>query len=156
MRGPFTFTKDRAEPRTGARRDLQKERFGAYFPRVFAYVCPGTRDEAAARQVVAAAFVETFALPDLREEEFEVELFQAARRLASSGEFRARRHADGLNAREREVISLVFDAQLDRAQIGRVLAIREETVIAALMRGLRKIQAHRPAEGAGATVPSYS
>src|SRR3989304_966897 len=47
---------------------------------------------------------------------------------------------DSLNRREREALSLVFDAGLTREQIARLFRIRESTVSALLMTGLRKLK----------------
>lgn len=143
-------------PKTGARRELQKERFGAYFPRVFAYALCTSGDEDAARDITIVTFSDVFAMPDMREEEFEFVLFRTARQVVSSHAPRVRRRGDGLSAREREVISFIFDAQLDRAQVARVLGIRDETVVATLLRGLRKLKIDAGASGAGAPVPSFS
>jgi hypothetical protein len=54
------------------------------------------------------------------------------------------------------VISLLFDAQLDRAQIGVLLGIRDEVVATTLVRGLRKLRTSFASSGAGAAVPSFS
>ncbi|HVP04700.1 MAG TPA: sigma factor-like helix-turn-helix DNA-binding protein [Dehalococcoidia bacterium] len=127
-------------PQIGSRDGLKKERFADYFARLFAYACGATGDDEAARDVAVAAFTEVFAMPDLRESEFELVLFGGARRLCASGEYRLRRHNDGLSPRERDVLSLVFDGKLAGPQIGRLLGIRPETVSATLTRGLRKLQ----------------
>ncbi|GAG26798.1 unnamed protein product, partial [marine sediment metagenome] len=47
---------------------------------------------------------------------------------------------DPLSPREREVISLVFDAGLTREQIARMFRIRETTVSSVLLTGLRKLK----------------
>lgn len=145
------------QPRTGARRDLRQERFTAYFPRLFAYACGATGNDEAARDVAVAAFTSTFSMPDMREAEFEVALFKATRDLCSNGEYRVRRHNDGLTPRERDVISLVFDAQLDQAKIAELLGARAETVSVALARGLRKLRTRlAPEPATGSALPSFS
>ncbi len=143
-------------PKIGGRSEVQSERFGAYFPRLFAYACAATSDEEAARDVVVAAFSEAYARDDATDDEFELDLFRTARAICQSGEYRASRHNDGLTPREREVLSLVFDAQLDRAQISALLAIRQEAVGATLVRGLRKLRTTFGSSGSGAAIPSFS
>ena len=128
MRG-LKFSRPTGEgPKAGARREVHSERFAAYFPRLFAYACAATGDDEAARDVVVSAFSEEFSRAD----------------------------NDGLTPREREVISLLFDAQLDRAQIGVLLGIRDEVVATTLVRGLRKLRTSFASAGAGAAVPSFS
>jgi DNA-directed RNA polymerase specialized sigma24 family protein len=156
MRG-LKFSRSTDEgPKTGARREVQSERFAAYFPRLFAYACAATGDDEAARDVVVSAFSDAFSRSDTREDEFEIDLFRTARAICQSGEYRVRRHNDGLTTREREVLSLLFDAQLDRAQIGVLLGIREEVVAKTLVRGLRKLRTSFASSGTGAAVPSFS
>jgi DNA-directed RNA polymerase specialized sigma24 family protein len=156
MRG-LKFSRSTGEgPKAGARREVQSERFAAYFPRLFAYACAATSDDEAAREVVVSAFSDAFSRADIREDEFEIDLFRTARAICQSSEYRARRHNDGLTPREREVISLLFDAQLDRAQIGLLLGVRDEVVATALVRGLRKLRTSFASSGAGAAVPSFS
>jgi DNA-directed RNA polymerase specialized sigma24 family protein len=156
MRG-LKFSRSTDEgPKVGARLGVQSERFAAYFPRLFAYACAATGDDEAARDVVVSAFSEAFSRADTREDEFEIDLFRTARAICQSGEYRARRHNDGLTHREREVISLLFDAQLDRAQIGVLLGIRDEVVATTLVRGLRKLRTSFASSGAGVAVPSFS
>ena len=128
-------------PKLGGRRDLQRERFGNYFPRLFAYACAATGDDEAARDVVVASFTDVYSMPDMRSDEFEVALFRAARELCGSGEYRLRRHNDGLSPRERDVISLHFDAQMSRTQISTLLGLQQDAVALTLMRGLRKLRA---------------
>jgi DNA-directed RNA polymerase specialized sigma24 family protein len=152
----LTFGKTE-RPKTGARRDLRAERFKEYFPRLFAYACSVTGADEAARDVTATAFSSAFAMPDMREAEFEIALFKAARDLANSGEYRLRRHNDGLTPRERDVISLVFDAQLEQAKIAELMGVGSDTVSITLAKGLRKLQEKLAPEPAGtAVLPSYS
>jgi DNA-directed RNA polymerase specialized sigma24 family protein len=156
MRGlKFSRTADEG-PKTGARREVQSERFAAYFPRLFAYACAATGDDEAARYVVVSAFSDAFSRADAREDEFEIDLFRTARTICQSGEYRVRRHNDGLTPQEREAISLLFDAQLDCAQIGVLLGISEEGVATTLVHGLRKLRISFASPGAGAAVPSFS
>ena len=135
---------------------MQRERFGAYFPRVFAYSLVVTGEEAAAKEMTTAAFAEAFALPDMREGEFEVEVFRIAREMGQQAEVRTK-GTDGLSTRERDVISLIFDAQLNREQIGLVLGVKPETVVATLFRGLRKLKAEmKSTANKGSPIASYS
>jgi DNA-directed RNA polymerase specialized sigma24 family protein len=155
MRGLKSSRSTDEGPKAGGRRELRSERFTAYFPRLFAYACAATGDDEAARDVVVFAFSEAFSRADTREDEFEIDLFRTARAICQSGDYRVRRHNDGLTPREREVISLLFDAQLDRAQIGMLLGITDEVVAATLVRGLRKLRTSFVSAGAGAAVPSF-
>jgi DNA-directed RNA polymerase specialized sigma24 family protein len=144
-------------PRAGARKEVQSERFGKYFPRLFAYSCAATGNDEAARDVAVTAFSEAFARPDMREEEFELDLFRTARAVCQSGEYRLSRHNDGLSPRERDVVSLLFDAHLNRLQISALLGIDEPTVAATLVRGLRKLRTSLTTGTApAAAVPSFS
>jgi DNA-directed RNA polymerase specialized sigma24 family protein len=144
------------EPVTGARRDLRQERFTAYFPRLFAYACAATGDDEAARDVAVAAFSSIFEFPDMREADFEIALFRHARDLCSNSEYRVRRRNDGLSPRERDVIALVFDGQLDGQRIGELLHVRPDVVSMTLMRGLRKLRTRLDAGTSGSAVPSFS
>lgn len=149
----LTFGKKAQHPKTGHRRDLRAERFKAYFPRVFAYACSVAGDDEAARDVTVGAFASTFTLPDMREPEFEIALFRAAQEEAN----RHNRHKDGLTARERDVIALVFDAQLEQAQIAELMGVSTDTVSITLAKGLRKLQSRLDPEPAGSpALPSYS
>jgi len=154
MAGIFSRSKNQAGPKVGARRSVQRERFGAYFPRLFAYCFAATGDEKSAQDAVATAFAGVFTLPDMREEDFEIELFRAARQF--SREQGHAHYTDGLNSREREVISLLFDAQLNRDQVSEILNIREETVVNTLLRGLRKLRPEDVKASAGNPVASLS
>ena len=93
--------------------DVRRARFGAYFPRLFAYAQASTGDDRRARDVVVEAFTRAFSQPeDLGDEEFRAVLFGLTRQLCHGGPHR--RPGDRLSAREREVISLMFDGQLRR------------------------------------------
>jgi len=131
------------EARAAGRRVLHEGRFGGYFPRLFAYGLAVSGSEKAARELAVAAFCETLIARDTRDSGFEVELFRAARELAAK--MRMKRDRDGLSAREREVISLIFDAQLDRDRAGQVLGLKPDAVVATLMDGLRKMRGRFPA-----------
>ncbi len=146
-------TKERQQPRVTARKDFQQSRFEAYFPRVFAYALCAAGDEDTARAITINAFSEAFLLPDMREDEFEMEIFRIARQVARSSSRAPVRQSDGLTGRERDVISLVFDAQLHRDQVGSLLSLRPETVLGIMLKGLRKLQDPLPASAAPPVVP---
>ncbi len=116
--------------------------FGAHFPRLFAYTRSCVRDDAAAGQIVAEAFCRAFArLPDASDDELRLALFADARQLCAAATTRGEQAGDPLSAREREVLALLFEAQLSRREIGRLLRMKEQAVNCALLRGLRKLRA---------------
>ena len=116
--------------------------FGAHFPRLFAYTRSCVRDDAAAGQIVAEAFCRAFARhPDAPDGDLRLALFAAARRLCAAATTAHAQVDDPLSAREREVLSLLFEAQLSRGEIGRLLRMKEQAVNFALLRGLRKLRA---------------
>lgn len=122
-------------------REQQARRFAGCFPRVYAFTLAMTDDETASRDLATAAFAETFTLGEMTEQEFVVELFRQARELARRAP--GTTHRGLLNAREREIISLTFDAKLSREQISLVLGVTADGVAAALLKGLRKLEAAR-------------
>jgi DNA-directed RNA polymerase specialized sigma24 family protein len=129
----------------------QRARFGAYFPRVFAYVQHRVGDEATTRELVTESFVRVFSRPeDLREDEFRLALFGTARDLLDG--VRVPPVAEGLTDRERDLVSLMFDGLLSRAEVATLLDVREETVTAELVRALKKLQSSRRN---AAAVPSF-
>jgi DNA-directed RNA polymerase specialized sigma24 family protein len=130
----------REKPRTGARHDLRERRFQTYFPRLFAYLCTTAGDDETARDLAVHTFTEAFSFPDMREHEFELHLFRLARALSQHPRMRRPQLTDGLTVREHEVISLVFDAQMERTQIAQVLGVTGDTVASSLVSGLRKMQ----------------
>ena len=142
-------------PHATARLEIRQNRFLSYFPRVFAYALGTTGDEKAAKEVTIAAFARAFSLPDMREHEFEVEVFRSARESGRAPVSRNRQSSDGLTPREREVMSLVFDAQLNRDQVARLLSLRPETVLGVLLKGLRKMRDPMPASRSHA-VPGFA
>ncbi len=122
-------------------RDIRRERFGAYFPRLFAYVCSVVGDEARARETVVESFTRAFAhRSGLSESEFPIVLFGHARDLCRTEPPSRVPPVDGLSVREREVIGLLFDAKLSRDQICSLLRIRSDAVLSALIHGLRKLR----------------
>ena len=118
------------------------ERYSTYFPRLFAYVRSCVGGEMPAQDIVIQAFNRAFDHPRSADEDcFRSVLFRTARRLCRPALKQARvDDGDSLNAREREALSLVFDAGLTREQIRRLFRIRESTVSALLMAGLRKLK----------------
>lgn len=120
--------------------DRHRSRFGKYFPRLFAYVHSTAQDEARAQEIVAEAFTQTFASHDVADdEEFRIWLFALARRILRSAESAA--DPDGLDSRERDVVSLLFDAQLTHREVGTLLSISEDMVASTLLKALRKLRA---------------
>ena len=118
------------------------ERYNAYFPRVFAYVHTCVGGEMPAQEIVVTAFYRAFERAGRAgEDQFQAVLFRTARRLCRPA-LKERKSDDGdsLNQREREVLSLVFDAALTRDQIARLFRIRETTVSSLLVTGLRKLK----------------
>jgi DNA-directed RNA polymerase specialized sigma24 family protein len=119
--------------------ETQRSRFGTYFPRVFAYVHHRTGDEGTTRELVAEAFARVFSrAEELKEDEFRLALFGAARELCDGVRGPS---AEGLTERERDLVSLLFDGQLDRGEVACLMDVREETVTAELVRALKKLRA---------------
>lgn len=130
--------------------DARRARFGAYFPRVFGYVQHRIGDENAAREIVVESFTQVFSGRELREEEFRLALFGTARRLCGTG--RARNTAEEcLTPRERDILALLFDAQLSRDEAALLLETQEASVTAEFVRALKKLRS-----GTGSQViPSF-
>ena len=131
--------------------EARRGRFGAYFPRLFAYVQHSTGEESVTLEVVAEAFAGVFSrVPELREDEFRLALFGAARDLCEDRRA-PRAPEETLTPRERDVISLLFDGQLSREEVACLIDESEEAVTGVLVRALRKLRA-----GLGqSTVPSF-
>ncbi len=130
-----------------------KERYNAYFPRLFAYVRSCVGGDMPAQEIMVQAFYQAFRRAGGRDEDrFRTVLFRSARRLCRPT-LQDHRPEDGdpLNASEREVISLVFDAGLTREQIARLFRIRPTTVSSLLMAALRKLKEQTSA----AAAPAY-
>ena len=120
----------------------QRDRFGTYFPRVFAYVRSSISEDARSRDIVIEAFASVFSRGGrLSDEDFPIVLFSVTKDLCE----KSRDNMDGvrgvLTDPEREVLALMFDAQLTSGQVGDVLQIREDSVASTLVDGLRKIKA---------------
>jgi DNA-directed RNA polymerase specialized sigma24 family protein len=118
------------------------ERYRTYFPRLFAYVRSCVGGEIPAEDIVIQAFSRAFAHPGGADEDhFRIVLFRTARRLCRPALNQPTIDRDDtLNTREREILSLVFDAGLTRQQIAQLFRIRESTVGTLLMTGLRKLK----------------
>lgn len=125
--------------RSGIDQEGRRNRFDAYFPRVFAYVQHCAGDETVTREMVTEAFARAFARAgQLAEEDFRLALFGAARELMDLiGGPSAR---EGLTLRERDVVALLFDGLLDQCEVARLLSIGEEAVTAELVRALKKLR----------------
>ena len=119
----------------------QRERFAKHFPSVFAYVHAWAPDDERCREIVVEAFARVFNRGTLlNDEDFPVALFSVARDLCEGWRINSRVSNGGLSAPEREVLALLFDAQLTRGQVGRLLKLREDTVVSTLVRSLRKLK----------------
>lgn len=118
----------------------ERNRFDSYFPRVFAYVQHFTGDEDATRELAALAFTRVFGqTKQLRDEDgFRLALFRIARDLVET--VRSLSNEEGLTDRERHLVSLLFDAQLNHKEVAILLHIREEAVAVELMGALRKLR----------------
>lgn len=135
-------------PEDGAERQLRRERFGRYFPRLFAYASTLIGHDGAAAEVVIESFTRVFArYPHLADADFAVVLFGFARDLCRAVSAR-RQSDDGLSFRERDVISLVFDAQLSRTEIASILGAKDQAVGHVLLKGLRKLRESASARAA--------
>ena len=123
----------------GVEDEARRSRFGSYFPRVFAYVHHRSGDEGTTRELVAETFARVFSRSDdLREDEFRLVLFGTAREMCDTVRVPP---AEGLTERERDLVSLLFDGQLERSEVARLLDVCEETITAELVRALKKLRA---------------
>jgi DNA-directed RNA polymerase specialized sigma24 family protein len=122
-----------------------RRRFARYFPGLFAYVRAMSDDYSTAVDTVVAAFEAALAEPHTDEDAFVLSLFRNARAL---GSVRSTVH----DTREREVLSLTFDARLTREQVSTLLALPVDEVVSTLLRGLRRLRTlSAAAEAAGDT-----
>jgi len=131
--------------------ETRRDRFGAYFPRVFAYVQHNTGDEGVTRELVAEAFTRAFSMSgESKEGEYRLALFRAARELCEGARVPTPAE-ECLTPRERDIISLLFDAQLGRGEVASILEMEEAAVTPELVRALKKLRA-----GLGpSAVPSF-
>ncbi len=129
-------------------------RYDEYFPRVFAYVHSRVAGDLTTQDIVVQAFSRAFSRAGASDEErFRTELFRAARQLCRPALKDGKSdEGDALNARERDVISLVFDAGLSRDQIARLFRIRGKTVTSLLTTGLRKLKEETSPAAAAASL----
>jgi DNA-directed RNA polymerase specialized sigma24 family protein len=119
--------------------EIRRERFGKYFPRLFAYAHTLVGDEAAAKAIVIDSFTQALDLPTHPgDEEFLFAIFNHARDLCRGGNATQKEH---LSQRECEVIALLFDAQLSRRQICTLTCMKEEALNGALLKAFRKLRA---------------
>jgi len=117
-----------------------RRRFVEYFPRVFAYAYSWTMDEEKSREVVIEAFARSLSRRAAKnEDDFAVVLFSATRDLCSGVRSISGQTNPWLSDPEREVLALLFDAQLTRQQVGSLLTVPEESVVTMLVNGLRKL-----------------
>lgn len=119
----------------------QKERFAEHFPKVFAYALSWTGDEEHSREIVIEAFARVFSRgTPAHPEDFTVALYGTTRDLCSGARKVSKQAEGGLNDPEREVLALLFDAQLSRGQVSSLLKMPEDTVVTTLVNGLRKLK----------------
>ncbi len=129
--------------------EVRRERFGAYFPRLFSYVRSSIGEDSMAHEIVAESFATVFAgFGDVKDEEFRIALFGVARDLCLES---AKPRADDLSAREHDVVSLTFDAGLSGSETAGLLEASEESVGIDLLRALRKLRG----QAGGAPLPSF-
>lgn len=121
--------------------DMQKARFAEHFPKLFAYVLSWTGDEKVSRDIVIEAFSRVFgrATP-ASDEDFAIALYGVTRDLCSGVRKSYAQGSNDLNDPEREVLALLFDAQLTRGQVSSLLKMPETKVAATLVNGLRKLK----------------
>jgi hypothetical protein len=117
--------------------DSPRQRFSRHFPRLFAYTYGVTGDEEKATETTIASFSHVLNAQLLNEHDFTLALYTAARKLTSKQQAAI---DDSLNDAEREVISLLFDAQLPRADVSELLGIDGEALLATLIGGLKKLR----------------
>jgi DNA-directed RNA polymerase specialized sigma24 family protein len=139
--GLFKHRQEMAHPQR-ADMGTTAERFNAYFPRLFAYVRCCVGGDVPAQDIVVDAFSRALRkAADASEEDFLAVLFRTARKLCRPAlEQDGTARDDTLTPKEREVVSLVFDAGFTREQIARIFHIRETTVSSLLLTGLRKLK----------------
>lgn len=123
-----------------------RQLYTTYFPRLFAYVlsCLGD-DRGAAEEMTAEVFERALRRrsSDGDERAFRLALFSTAHRLCWPV-LKKGRPGDPLEAREREIIALTFDAQLPPGEIATILRASRGSVTGALMSGLRKLRDQTP------------
>jgi len=120
-----------------------RERFGAYFPRLFAYVRSWTGDDAAASDITVEAFCRAFGRPAASPAEFRSSLFSAAFQLCRRLRPAAPR-GDGLSRQERDLLGLLFDARLSRDEVSALLNADRRSVTSTLISGLAKLRKSAP------------
>jgi DNA-directed RNA polymerase specialized sigma24 family protein len=123
--------------------DRVNRRFDEHFPRLFAYLRTCVGGEIPAQDIAVKAFSQAFrqTSESTGDDEFRTVLYRAARRMSRPALRDKHSHDDALTTREREIISLVFDAGLSRGQIAYMFHFRESTISTLLMSGLRKLKA---------------
>jgi DNA-directed RNA polymerase specialized sigma24 family protein len=126
----------------GSVEEALRRRFAEFFPKVFAYVYSRTMEEERSREVVIEAFARAFSRRATgSDDDFAVVLLSVTRDLCSGVRSTSRATDAALNDPEREVLALLFDAQLTRRQVGSLLTMPEESVVTTLVNGLRKLKA---------------
>lgn len=128
--------------------DMRRDRFSRYFPRLFSYAYGLTGDAETAKDATVAAFATVLKEDQLTEPDFAHALFTAARHLCLKHRSPSR---EGLTAIEQEIVTLLFDAQLSRAEVEQLLGVGPETVVTTLVSGLKKLRAFSPPPSQPAT-----
>jgi len=109
-------------------------------------------NEAHARKVVIETFSQVFAHPaHLSDQQFSMAVFSLARSLCRDARPDGRRNDGDLLGSEREVLSLLFDAQLSRGEVGMVTGLEDEEVRAEMVSGLRKLRG----PNGGSIIPAF-
>jgi hypothetical protein len=119
----------------------RKALFQTYFPRVFAYAHALTDDDAKAKEIVVECFARVFApAKAFSDGEFPAALFGIAHAICQKLGAQRPELEDDLNARERQIMALVFDAQLSRPQIVSLLGVEDGDIGSILLSGLTKLR----------------
>ena len=122
-----------------------RRRFARYFPGLFAYVRAMSDGYSTGVDKVVSAFEMALSEPHADEDAFVFSLFGHARDLCG---VRSTAH----DTREREILSLTFDAKLTREQVSALLDLPMDAVVSTLLHGLNRLQTLREAtEAAGDT-----
>jgi hypothetical protein len=133
-------TENRRGSLPGGPEPVQRARFGAFFPQVFAFAHSLTGDEVVAREVVVEAFSRVFEYtPDPDDDEFVILLFEWTREICRAVSLGPARDG-GLSGRERELLALLFDARLDHDVVRRLMHASEASLSQSLLSALRKLR----------------
>jgi len=119
-----------------------RRQFARYFPGLFAYVRAMSDGYSTGVDKVVSAFEIALSERYSNDDDFVLSLFANARELCGV--------SAAHDTKEREVLSLTFDAHLTREQVSVLLDLPVSAVISTLLDGLRRLQTLRVAtESAG-------